>query len=107
MKLNVNIDGNDYPLDIPSDIIFGAKAMFQKMDKDMDNGWQIYRDWVNDLNVVQRCQVVADKLLTAMETENIASKMMMAGYLIYKLPKLRTVYISTDGDITQTEFVME
>lgn len=105
MKLNVNIDGNDYPIDVPNDIVQGAKAMFQKMDSDMDKGWQIYRDWVNDLNVVQRCQVVANKLLTAMETENNASAMMMAGYLIYKIPNIRSVFISTDGDITQTEFV--
>ena len=36
------------------------------MDQDMDAGWQMSRDWVDNPSREQRCQIVADKLLTAL-----------------------------------------
>jgi len=105
MKLNVNIDGQDYPIEVPTDLLFGAQALFQKMDRDLDAGWQMSREWVTDLNTVQRCQVVANRLLTAIETENQASAVMMAGYIVNKLPTVQRIYIDTEGDMSATEIV--
>jgi hypothetical protein len=73
------------------------------MDKDMDRGWQMFRDWVDNLSKEQRCQVVADKLLTALENENQPSSMLMAGYIMTRMPEVSNLHISTDGDITQTQ----
>lgn len=103
MKLNVHVGDNTFPLDVPDDMLVDAEHIYAKMDGDMDEGWQMYRDWVVDLTKEQRCQVVADKLLTALENENQPSSLLMAGYIMTRLPEISNIHISTDGDITQTQ----
>jgi len=103
MKLNIYIGESQYPIEVPEDMLIDAEPIFDKMDKDMDKGGQMYRDWVDELSKPQRCQIVADRLLTAMESENEASAMLMAGYIMSRMPGIMNVYISTDGDITQTQ----
>lgn len=105
MKLNIHIGDNEYPIEVPEDMLIDAESIFDKMDKDMNAGGQMYRDWVEHLSQPQRCQIVADRLLTAMETENEAMAMLMAGYIMARMPGVMSVYISTDGDITQTQLV--
>jgi hypothetical protein len=53
----------------------------------MDQGWQMSREWVDRPNQLQRCQIIADKLLSALEKENERLGMMMAGYICARLPK--------------------
>ena len=103
MKLNVYVVDNMIPIEVPDDMLEDAEHIYKKMDSDMDKGWQMYRDWVDDLTQQQRCQVVADKLLTALENENQPSAMLMAGYIMTRMPGILNVHISTDGDITQTQ----
>lgn len=107
MKLNVNIDDRMYQVDVPADVVQGAQAIFQKIDRDLDAGWQMSREWVKNLDAMQRCQVVANRLLTAIENHNQPSMTMMAGYIVYKLPGIQTVHIDTQGDMTQTQFDMK
>lgn len=103
MKLNVHVGDNTFPLDVPDDMLVEAEHIYAKMDADMNKGWQMYRDWVVDLTNFQRCQVVGDKLLTALENENQPSSMLMAGYIMTRMPDISNIHISTDGDITQTQ----
>ena len=103
MKLNVYVGDNLIPIEVPEDMLIDAEHIYAKMDKDMDKGWQIFRDWVDDLTTMQRCQVVADKLLTALENDNEPSSMLMAGYIMTRMPGILNVHISTDGDISQTQ----
>lgn len=103
MVLNVVIGEQPIPINVPDSLISDASEMFNKMDADMDKGWQMSREWVENLTDVQRCQVVADRLLTAMENENENMKMMMAGYILHKMPDIRTIYIDTEGDMTETQ----
>lgn len=104
MKLNININENSYQIEVPDEMLFRADSIYEKMDKDMDAGWQMSREWVQELSTRQRCQVVADRLLTAIESDNEPSTMLMAGYIMTHMPGIRTVQIATDGDITQTDF---
>ncbi len=104
MKLNVQINENSYQIEVPEEMLFRAESIYSKMDKDMDAGWQMSREWVGDLSTRQRCQVVADRLLTAIEANNEASTMLMAGYIMTHMPGITTVQIATDGDIMQTDF---
>ncbi len=104
MKLNVQINENAYQIEVPDEMLMEAESIYSKMDKDMDAGWQMSREWVDDLSTRQRCQVVADRLLTAIENENEASTMLMAGYIMTNMPGITTVQISTDGDMLQTTF---
>jgi hypothetical protein len=103
MKLNVYVGDNMIPIEVPDDMLADAEHIYAKMDKDMDRGWQMFRDWVDNLSKEQRCQVVADKLLTALENENQPSSMLMAGYIMTRMPEVSNLHISTDGDITQTQ----
>ena len=103
MKLNVYVADNMIPIEVPGDMLDDAEQIYKKMDSDMDKGWQMYRDWVDELTQQQRCQIVADKILTALENENQPSAMLMAGYIMTRMPGILNVHISTDGDITQTQ----
>ncbi len=103
MILNVVIGEQPVQIDVPEFLISDAIDLFTKMDKDMEQGWQMSRIWVDKLSDVQRCQVVADKLLTAIENENEKMKLMMAGYILYKIPDVKIIYIDMEGDITATE----
>ena len=106
MILNIVIGENTIPVDVPDVIVTKATEVFDKIDQDMNNGWQMSREWVDELNTEQRCQVVADKLLTAMETENEKMQMMMAAYILNRVPGIKGVRVATDGEIQETELLM-
>ena len=62
------------------------------------------RWWVPDPDLTQRCQIAADKLLTAMQKENTEAAMLMCAYILTKKPGTRRISINTDGEIQGTEF---
>lgn len=103
MVLNVVVGEQRVQIDVPEFLISDAVELFDKMDRDMDHGWQMSRVWVDELNDTQRCQVAADRLLTALENENENMKLMMAGYILYKMPEVKNIYIDMEGDMTTTE----
>ena len=105
MILNVVADGQTFSLDVPDNLLAEAQAFFNKMDADMDKGWQVGRDWVDAPTVDQRCQVVADRLLTAMENKNQQMAMLMAAYILSKAPNIETIYVDTSGEISETHFM--
>ena len=105
MLLKVIVDDQQLTLNVPDLIVEGAADFFDQMDRDMDGGWQMGREWVDKLTTEQRCQVVANKLLTALETENDKLGRMMAAYLLARLPHVETVEIDTSGELQNTSFV--
>ena len=105
MLLKVIVDDQQLTLNVPDVVVEGATDFFAQMDRDMDGGWQMGREWVDQLTTEQRCQVVANKLLTALETENDKLGRMMAAYLLARLPHVETVEIDTSGEIQNTSFV--
>lgn len=106
MILKVTIDEKTFPLELEEDMIASGQEMFAKMDADMDQGWQMSRSWVESPNVTQRCQIVADKMLTAIQQEKTATVGLMAAYILNKMPGIQAVDIDTSGDMTLTELVM-
>jgi len=105
MKLNIFIDDQVREVSVPDDMAAEARPIFEKMDSDMDKGWQMGRSWIDDLSIEQRCQVAADKLLTAIEQDNRAMAQMMTAYILYKMPKATDVKIDTEGEMLETEFI--
>lgn len=101
--LNVVIDGNMYSVNVEEEILSSAADLFNKMDQDMDKGWTLGRDFVENPNITERCQIVGDKLLTAMEDENEQMKSMMAGYILSRVPDIMTLYIDNTGEIQETQ----
>ncbi len=106
MELKVFVDGQMFPIRIPDEMVREAKPFFDRMDRDMDEGWQMSRQWVDRPNAEQRCQIAADKMLTAMEQGNDNMIAMMAAYILYKMPGVREVYIDVSGDINETDLVV-
>lgn len=103
MILNVIIADQSHAINVPDDIVRGASKVFDKIDADMDQGWQMSRTWVEKLSLENRCQVVADKLVTAMETDNEQLKTMMAAYILNRVPNVDTVDIDINGEMLETE----
>ncbi len=103
MILNVVINENEHPVRVPDHMLQEAAAVFEKMDADMAQGWQMSRIWVDHPDTYQRCQIVADRLLTAMGNGNQELTTMMAAYILSKLPDIQELVIDTSGDMTQTQ----
>ncbi|NCA68932.1 MAG: hypothetical protein EOM91_02290 [Sphingobacteriia bacterium] len=104
MILNAIIDDQIYELNVPDVLISQGQDVFDRLDRDMDAGWQMSREWVARPDQIQRCQIVADKLLTALESENQKLGMMMAGYILSRLPGVESVELDTQGEIQNTCF---
>lgn len=102
MILAVIVDEQRIPIEVPDYLLEQARGFFEKMDADMDAGWQMSRTWVESPNSVQRCQIAADKILTAFHTEKQELATMMAAYILHKIPNVESVEIDTTGDMTQT-----
>ncbi|PWQ92782.1 hypothetical protein [Leucothrix pacifica] len=101
MKLTVFIDEEQHDIDIPDFILSEAKDYFDMMDKDMDQGYQMSRSWVENPDLFQRCQIAGDKILTAIQTENRETSALMAGYILSRVPQAKTLYLTQNGDMTE------
>src|SRR3972149_4574722 len=106
MILKVYVDEQTYPIDVPRYVIDDASDFFAMIDRDLDNGHQMSREWVQELTVIHRCQVAADRLLTALHTQNEKSGVMMAGYILAKMPGVIGVRMDTQGDMLEHELIM-
>lgn len=104
MILKAIIDEKTIPIEVPDYMLVAAEEFFNKIDLDMDNGWQMSRTWVDNPDNVQRCQIAADRILTSVHSNNEKMATLMAAYILKKLPNVSSVDIDTEGDITQTSF---
>ena len=104
MILEVYLEDQTIPVEVDNDIVNGARTVFEKMDNDMDNGMQMHRVWVDKPNTEQRCQIAADKMLTAIENENNNLLKMMSAYILYKVPGVKGVRIAY-GDMCESELI--
>lgn len=107
MILKTIINDQEYSLNVPDVVIADGEDFFARLDADMDKGWQMSREWVQHPNRVERCQIVADKLLTALENENQKLGMLMAGYILSRMPEIDAVEIDITGEIQNTQFVSD
>ncbi len=106
MILKLIVDDQLYELNVPEALLAQAEAFFRKMDQDMDVGWQMGREWVESPDKLQRCQIVANKLLTAVENEDDNLGRMMAGYILSRAPEIESVEPDLAGEIQDTRFEM-
>jgi len=104
MLFQIHIDERQLQINIPPYVLEDGGEFFDKMDQDMDQGWQMGPSWVEHPNKIERCQVAADKLLAAVEAENETLLMLMAGYILTRNPGVQGVRINTTGELQETEF---
>jgi len=106
MVIKVYFEDQVYEIDVQNEFVRRAQDFFQRMDQDMDNGWQMSRDWVDKPDARQRCQIVSNKLASALDNEDRKTAMMMAGYIVNHMPELTIIDIDASGDISLTQFTV-
>lgn len=107
MNLDVIIDGKTLRIDVPQNMLDEGKDFFQKMDHDMDCGWQMGPEFVESPDPSQRCQIAANKLLVSVSAGNQLLVQLMAAYILKQLPNIKAVDIDTAGEMLNTELVFE
>jgi hypothetical protein len=107
MKLNIIVEGRTNTFEVPDSLLVEAKDFFDKLNADMDKGWQMSRDWVEKPTPEQRCQIAGDKILTAIDTDNEKMLMLMAAYILHTLPGIKSINIDVTGDMNETDLIME
>lgn len=98
MILKVVIDDQLLELNVPEAFLEQAQDFFAKMDADMDQGWQVNREWVEQPDQMLRAQVAANKLLTALDNEDHKLGRLMAGYILSRMPDVDTVELNPAGE---------
>jgi hypothetical protein len=98
MILKVVIDDQLIELNVPEAFLEQAQGFFAKMDADMDQGWQVNREWVEQPDQMLRAQVAANKLLTALDNEDHNLGRLMAGYILARVPDVETVELNPAGE---------
>ena len=101
MILNVFLEEQTYPIEVPDAIVTEAEEFFSFLDKDMNNGWQMSQHWVDAPTTRQRCQIVADKLLTALHNDEQKTGVMLSAYILNRLPGTTELHLSTSGDMNE------
>ena len=107
MRLNVMIDDQTYPFEVPQFILDEGEEFFTKLDRDMDKGYQMSRTWVDNPDRMKRCQIVADRILDAIHRENQQLGIMMAAYILTRMPGTTGVRLSTEGDMLEHELIVD
>ena len=105
MLLNVAIDGQNVDINVPDSMLSEAREFFAKVDSDLDKGYQMGRYWVDNPNGEQRCQIAADKLVTAIENENKNMATMMSAYILSKAPHIESVVVDSSDEIQEIHFI--
>lgn len=103
MRFKVIVGEQAYAVEVPEDLLEEARAFHDKLDRDMDRGWQMSREFVERPDRLQRCQIVADRLLTSLMQGNQATAMLMAAYIALRMPGAIGVDVDAAGEMQNTE----
>jgi hypothetical protein len=107
MILKVVIDEQTYPIRVPEDIVRDGEDFFSRIDKDMDKGWQMSRDWVDNPDQLQRCQIIGDKMLTALHNNNERMMVLLSAYILARVPGVQGIRIDTNGEMLESELITD
>jgi hypothetical protein len=105
VRFKVVIGEQVYAIEVPEELLRGSSEFHARLDRDMDRGWQMSREFVAQPDRLQRCQIVADKLLTSITQGNPATAMLMAAYIALRMPGAVDVDIDDGGEMQNTELL--
>jgi hypothetical protein len=106
MMLDIYFEDQHYRVEVTEPLLQRGREFFEKMDRDMDAGWQMGPVFVEDLDGKKRAQIAASKLMIALEGQNEAMSKAMSAYIVVRLPGVTAVHIDTTGQMLNTEFVI-
>jgi len=105
VRFKVIVSNDVYAVEVPADGLEDGTDFFAKLDRDMDRGWQMSREYIERPDRMQRCQIVADRLLTSIMNNNEATATMMAAYIVACKPGVIGVDVDTTGEMQSTELL--
>jgi hypothetical protein len=105
MQFKAVIGEQVYAIEVPEELLRASAEFHAKLDRDMDQGWQMSREFVVRPDRLQRCQIVADKLLTSITQGNQATAMLMAAYIALRMPGAVGVDVDASGEMQNTELL--
>ena len=105
MHFRVVVGDQVYAVEVPEELLREAGEFHARLDRDMDRGWQMSREFVERPDRLQRCQIVADRLLTSLTQRNQATAMLMAAYIALRVPGAIGVDIDAAGEMQNTELI--
>lgn len=105
MRFKVVVGEQAYAIEVPEELLRESAEFHARLDRDMDRGWQMSREFVARPDRLQRCQIVADRLLTSLMQGNEATAMLMASYIALRMPGAIGVDIAGDGEMQNTELI--
>jgi len=105
MRFKVIVGDDIYAVEVPPHVLADGVDFFATLDRDMDCGWQMSREYVARPDRMQRCQIVADRLLTSIMNNNEATATMMAAYIATREPGIIGVDVDTTGEMQNTELL--
>lgn len=105
MRFKVVVADQVYAVEVPEELLEEAGEFHARLDGDMDRGWQMSREFVQRPDRLQRCQIVADRLLTSLTQGNDATAMLMAAYIALRVPGAIGVDIDATGEMQNTELL--
>ena len=101
MILKVFLEDQTYPIEVPDYIVSEAEDFFSFLDNDMNKGWQMSQFWVENPDNNQRCQIAADKILTALNNDDQKTGVMMSAYIMNRMPGTTELHLSVTGDMNE------
>ena len=104
LTLDIVVGDERRSIELSAAMIEDARPLLAAMDRDMDGGWRLGRDFLEAPDAIQRCQVAADRLLSALHRDDLAVQSLMAAYILVNCPGVRTVDINTAGEMLDTLF---
>lgn len=106
MILNVIAEEQTHQVTVPDALLEEAVDFFAKMNSDMDRGWQMSRTWVERPSQADRCRIAADKLYSAMHSNNTRLATLLAGYVLKHAWGIHAVAFDAQGEVQDIELVM-
>lgn len=103
MILNLTIDERQAQIQISERVLQQGHDFFEKIDTDMNKGWRMGPEYVENPNQEQKIQIVADRLLVAIENSNKNLIDLLAGYIMTRDPSIKNIRIDINGDPLNTE----
>ena len=105
MLLNLFIDEKQIQHEVPDIVLQDGHEFFKMIDADMDKGWQMGTEYIESPNPDQRIQIVADRLLGALESNKRELADLLTGYIVTKDPRVQAIRINTTGEPLETEIL--
>ena len=103
MIFNITIDDESYTLEVKDELMQERQSVHDEMDAEYDRGIQLGRYWIETPTLEQRCQITANKVVSAIHQENIRQFYITASYILSKFPDLKRVTVSSDFEISDID----